>query len=1135
MEHRWLLFRLQLATSIVWLAFLVASSCESHGSVVDCNPTTEVKCDAGGCVALNSTCNSISDCPDGSDESPRVCGCLPAEFMCSNSCISIYRRCDGICDCGVSCEDEDDCDQYPCPSTHMKCATTHVCIHLALQCDFNDDCGDGSDENCEHRSCYNLEFRCANGECLKPGYRCNGEVNCRGDDKSDEENCSEVVVCDGRRIFREHFCDFYAECSLSEKDEKQDCPCDPTEAFMCSTGRCFKRSRLCDGKCDCLGSCEDEDNCGSSVCVPGEDYFCSQSFRCLDAEFLCDSTNDCENKDDELCSSLYQSKDGYECKSENERENMCHIGNKPYCYPTNYYCDHHPQCQGDSDRSYCKENAVCSSNEYTCANGMCIKGSFRCDIYSDCLDHSDELNCESHQCEEGMWQCTSGHCIDVRKRCDTFVDCANFGPYRDGSDEENCNFEDCVETEFQCDSGVCIDSGSVCINDSYLPQCRDKSHLLECDDFECPVGYYKCQNSYCIPDKGRCNGYVECNLFWDDEVNCPGRCKEDFTYYSVPDCICNDKTIDCNGRPNVSKTVNFSELKHMNILKFSGTEIELTEETFINVTWATVLDLSRNNIVSVGEGYFKDMFLLQNLILSDNKIKRLKAGGFRGLSNLRHLNLTGNIIEEIEADAFFGLDSLTTLDLSYQNIKKLPINAFHGLRRLRSLNLRGNHLQFIVAGTFSGLSNLRSLDITENKINTVDKRAFNGLPSLQTLYTDEYRFCCVSNGVPNCFPEPDAFSSCDDLMSNYVLRISIWVLGATAFLGNLVVIIWRVTHSRDNKVHSFLITNLAAGDFCMGVYLLIIAIVDLIYRGEYIIHDKQWRSSLWCHFAGFLSTFSSELSVFSLTIITLQRLTSILFPFRSKNMELGWAMKMMVATWLLAIFLAVLPLCGIEYFGNFYGRSGVCLALHITGEKTSGWEYSVFIFLAINFVSFIIIIVSYVVMFVVARRTQRAVRPQNHNDSMAMRMTVIVMTDFCCWIPIIFLGISSLLGAPISPKVYAWIAVFVLPLNASVNPLLYTLWTSPYVRRFLKKARPSLRSLSTYYTDTRHTSVTEHHRSSNNFKLKTSQRSKKTSIKFSPPKNNNSTTKRMTDGNIMSDDEQCNKLLSSQRKQESFQ
>ena len=30
---------------------------------------------------------------------------------------------------------------------------------------------------------------------------------------------------------------------------------------------------------------------------------------------------------------------------------------------------------------------------------------------------------------------------------------------------------------------------------------------------------------------------------------------------------------------------------------------------------------------------------------------------------------------------------------------------------------------------------------------------------------------------------------------------------------------------------------------------------------------------------------------------------------------------------------------------GFYGRSGVCLALHITPDYPPGWEYSVFVFL----------------------------------------------------------------------------------------------------------------------------------------------------------------------------------------------
>ena len=38
-----------------------------------------------------------------------------------------------------------------------------------------------------------------------------------------------------------------------------------------------------------------------------------------------------------------------------------------------------------------------------------------------------------------------------------------------------------------------------------------------------------------------------------------------------------------------------------------------------------------------------------------------------------------------------------------------------------------------------------------------------------------------------------------------------------------------------------------------------------------------------------------------------------------------------------------------------------------------------------------------------------------------------------------FLGILALFGTPVSGDVYAWVAVFVLPVNSALNPFLYTL------------------------------------------------------------------------------------------------
>ncbi|KAK7081397.1 hypothetical protein SK128_018117, partial [Halocaridina rubra] len=132
-------------------------------------------------------------------------------------------------------------------------------------------------------------------------------------------------------------------------------------------------------------------------------------------------------------------------------------------------------------------------------------------------------------------------------------------------------------------------------------------------------------------------------------------------------------------------------------------------------------------------------------------------------------------------------------------------------------------------------------------------------------WTDEFRFCCLARHVKKCHPKADEFSSCEDLMTNVVLRVCVWLLGILALTGNFLVILWRIIYHADNEVHSFLITNLAIGDLCMGLYLLIIAIVDYQYRGVYFLYDAMWRTSTLCHLAGFFSTFSSELSVITLT------------------------------------------------------------------------------------------------------------------------------------------------------------------------------------------------------------------------------------------------------------------------------
>ncbi|XP_033753251.1 relaxin receptor 1-like [Pecten maximus] len=71
--------------------------------------------------------------------------------------------------------------------------------------------------------------------------------------------------------------------------------------------------------------------------------------------------------------------------------------------------------------------------------------------------------------------------------------------------------------------------------------------------------------------------------------------------------------------------------------------------------------------------------------------------------------------------------------------------------------------------------------------------------------------------------------------------------------------------------------------------------------------------------------------------------------------------------------------------------------------------------------------------------------------SVAITLFFVVMTDFCCWCPIGIMGVVSRYGVKIPDDVYAWVMVFVLPINAAINPFLYT---ASAVWRKRRKIRP---------------------------------------------------------------------------------
>ncbi|XP_064630861.1 G-protein coupled receptor GRL101-like [Lineus longissimus] len=315
----------------------------------------------------------------------------------------------------------------------------------------------------------------------------------------------------------------------------------------------------------------------------------------------------------------------------------------------------------------------------------------------------------------------------------------------------------------------------------------------------------------------------------------------------------------------------------------------------------------------------------------------------------------------------------------------------------------------IPLGTFRYTSKVQHLHLTGNTLGDfTGKEDFKDLPELKELRSNHFRFGCMAPQVPeeNCFPKMDPCSSCTDLIRIGALWIFLWILGTIAVGGNILVLLLRILTKEPTTANTTIITSLAVSDLLMGVYLYIIAAADTTFRGYYIEVDWTWR----------------------------------------KGIGSG------------------APFC-VDYLRHsYYSRSGVCLSLHLTSEPAPGWEYSVAIFLGLNLDAFMIIAVLYTWMYVIIKRSvdmmkHKTSRKKGENKELvvARKMALIILTDFACWMPIIILGLAAISGKVTIPgDVYAWIAVFVLPINSAMNPILYTLSSLDLIKLICGKKEPQL-------------------------------------------------------------------------------
>nr|AAK70667.1 follitropin receptor [Ovis aries] len=522
----------------------------------------------------------------------------------------------------------------------------------------------------------------------------------------------------------------------------------------------------------------------------------------------------------------------------------------------------------------------------------------------------------------------------------------------------------------------------------------------------------------------------------------------------------------------------FQNLPNLRYLLISNTGIKhLPAVHKIQSLQKVLLDIQDNiNIHTVERNSFMGLSFESMIVwLSKNGIQEIHNCAFNG-TQLDELNLSDNSnLEELPNDVFQGASGPVILDISRTRIRSLPSYGLENLKKLRAKSTyhlkKLPSLEKFVTLVEASLtypshccafanwrrqtSDLHPIcnksilrqevdDMTQargQRISLAEDDEPSYAKGFDMMYSEfDYDLCSEVVDV-TCSPEPDAFNPCEDIMGYDILRVLIWFISILAITGNILVLVILITSQYKLTVPRFLMCNLAFADLCIGIYLLLIASVDVHTKSQYHNYAIDWQTGAGCDAAGFFTVFASELSVYTLTAITLERWHTITHAMQLEcKVHVRHAASIMLVGWVFAFAVALFPIFGI----SSYMKVSICLPMDIDSPLSQLYVMSL---LVLNVLAFVVICGCYTHIYLTVRNPN--ITSSSSDTKIAKRMAMLIFTDFLCMAPISFFAISASLKVPlITVSKSKILLVLFYPINSCANPFLYAIFTRNFRRDF---------------------------------------------------------------------------------------
>ncbi|XP_056094230.1 leucine-rich repeat-containing G-protein coupled receptor 6 [Rhinichthys klamathensis goyatoka] len=477
-----------------------------------------------------------------------------------------------------------------------------------------------------------------------------------------------------------------------------------------------------------------------------------------------------------------------------------------------------------------------------------------------------------------------------------------------------------------------------------------------------------------------------------------------------------------------------------------------------------VLELSHNVIEELPSFYH--CASLQEIGLQHNLIKQIEMNTFQQLSSLRSLDLSWNRINTIHPDAFSSLQSLIKLDLTGNRLSSLPLA---GLTSLTHLKLKGNmalsrsfreedfpNIRVIEMPfayqccVFGACNSYKAASQWEEQMGSEEEDLQKKALSLFPIHTDnnydldleEFQLAIEESKLQTsiqCTPIPGPFKPCDNLFDSWVVRLGMWLISLVSLTGNSLLLLTVFASPSYLSPVKFIIGTISGANLLTGLCTGTLALVDARTFGEFALHGAQWEMGAGCQTTGFLSVLASEGSILFLTLAAVQCSVSVSCARAyGKSPSLGSVRAASVACLALSLAVAALPLIGV----GEYGATPLCTPSPLPDGEPSTLGFMVALIM-MNSLCFLVITGTYIKLY---WDLTKGDFDSIWDCAMIKHVAWLIFTNCLLYCPVAFLTFSSLLGLfPVSEEVVKSVVLVLLPLPASINPLLYLLF-NPHFR-----------------------------------------------------------------------------------------